>query len=250
MLRIRENHSSKFLKPLVNAFGTTFLKELNSLTNFAVGYPVSQSILEMGIGDLFYLRAKKYKIGCLLFIVFDVNGPYNVSKDFYIDVNKGKSKFKDFLLFIRKAAIYEDDYWYGKGKHCIVFNIQKFEHAYKMFLQSRFSEMYSLDQLKNLSVPPEFIHKGKKTPNYIYAILTKSNEEICSKYLAKQIYEYFGTNTRVENPTEFSIPWVTSQEIFNYQYVEDWEKEEINKMKKKDYEPEINSKTRVTSKVF
>lgn len=243
MLRAQNNHSSKFLKPVINTFGTTFLKELNNLTSFAVGYPTSHSVLKFGIGDTFYFRAKQYNTGCLLFVLFDINGPYN-QKGFYVDVNKGKDKFKDFLLFVRNSSWYQDDYWYSKGQHCVVFNLQKLEHSYKMFLQSKFSEMYTKEQLKQMGVEAEFVYKGKKVPNYIHAILTKNRADLCNKYLARQIYEYFGTNVVPDNPDEFDISWFPQEEIFNYEYMNDEEKQLVNKMKTNDF----NSKTTNGSK--
>lgn len=247
MIRIEDNHSNKFLKPIINTFGNTFLKELNNLTNFALGYPVSQSILKFGIGDTFYFRAKQYQVGCLLFVLFDINGPYNTTKNFYVDVKKGKGRFRDFLLFVRKSSWYSDDYWYQKGQHCIVFDLRKFEQSYLMFLQSKFSEMYSKEQLKAMEIPKEFMKNKKKVPNYIYAVLSKDSE-IGRKYLAHQIYEHFGTKTLPDEPDEFDITWIPNQEIFNYQYMTDGEKEFVKQMKSNDYKPEISN--RVTANVF
>jgi len=122
------------------------------------------------------------------------------------------------------------------------------EHAYKMFLQSKFSEMYTKEQIKKMEITPEFVYKGKKVPNYIHAILTKDRADLCNKYLARQIYEYFGTNVVPDNPDEFDISWFPHQEIFNYEYMNDEEKGFVSKMKTSEYKPKVTNG--FESKVF
>ena len=224
-MRIEINNTYKFLFPIVNTFGKTFLSELKSLTGYVVGYPTAQSILKIGISDIMYLRAKR-KTGCYLFIVFDVNGAYNIDKDFYVDVKKGKNMFNNFLLFVRKSKYYVDDYWYQKNQHCIVFDVSHYETAYTKFLLSEYSGMYKKEELKTLCINPTVRVKNVDKNNAIYAVLTK-DQELGKKWLKQTIFENFGTDTVPDNPAEYDITWLAENEVLNYVYADTEERETI-----------------------
>lgn len=228
-MRYRKNHSVKFLLPQLNTCGSIFLKQMDSLTNYGLGYSMLNSLLYVGIGDIMYYRAKGFEKGHHLFLVFDVNGAYNESKGFYLDINQGKKRFKDYLMWVRTNKYYFDDYWFGKNQHCIVFNIKSYESSYSKFWKSEYSKMYRKEQLKDLGIPEFITIKGEKYRNYIYAVLTK--EDIGKQYLKNTISEYFGVDDIPDDPREYDITWFAQDEILNYKYSKDKEKEIISSFK-------------------
>src|SRR5690606_17195034 len=113
-LRVKVNRTNKYLYPIVNLFGRTFIKEVNNLTGYTPGYQIGHSVLFTCVGDLLYYRSKGFEIKELLFVVFDTRGCYNEEKDMFVIVDKGKEQFKNFLKYIRKNKYYEDAYWYNQ----------------------------------------------------------------------------------------------------------------------------------------
>lgn len=222
-IRSRNNRTKRYLFPIVNTFGSTFIKQLNSLTNYTNGYPITQSILSITFSDLLYCRAKQFtseeiRNNPYLFIVFDTLGTYNVDKDLHMNVKEGKKRFGDFLKYIRTNKYYNDDYWFSSNQHCIVFSIDKYHDAYKYFLLCKYSKMYSLIDVENVKITKSIFQGGKEYYNIDYAVLV-SEEKVGTINLKKVIYESFGTEDIPDSPLEYDIPWFTQEEVLNSQYI-------------------------------
>lgn len=229
-LRVKVNRTNKYLWPCVNLFGRTFLKELNGLTNYVSGYQIGQSVLFTSIGDVLYYRAKGFEIKELLFVVFDTRGCYNDEKDMYINVEKGKTCFKDFLKYIRTNKHYEDDYWYDSNQHCVVFNLESLSKVYWNFFYSKYSKMYSKTTLKEIGITPKKYIKGKQEINPEYAVLI-GDAQVGWIQLKTKIYESFGVDIVPDNPDEFDIPWFLQEEFLNYEYITEEESQIIKSIK-------------------
>lgn len=219
------NHTTKYLLPCVNTFGNTFLKELDNLTNYALGHQLLSSATQIGIGEALYFRAKKFPKKDLLFIVFDTLGAFNEHKNFYIDVNKGKSCFQDFLSYVRNTSFYVDDYWFNKNQHCIVFSLSKFSHSYQMFLKSRYSLMYTPEQIKQLQIPAKIKKKNKEYDGGVYTVLTKGKSG--KTFLKSIVEERFGTSDIAEEPLEYDVNWLPQDEVILWELLNETEKQKI-----------------------
>lgn len=228
-LKQNPNKTFRYLWPIVNLFGKTFLRELGALTSYA-NYEISDSIVRLGVGDFLFYRAKGHDIRELLFCIIDVNGCYDADKDKYIDVNKGKQRFKDFLKYIRNSPYYYEDYWYRENQHCIVFNLEKFNDTYRAFFKSEYSKMYDKKRLNDVNITPFVLVRGKKQDSAQYAVLTK-DERVGITVLKERLYEEFGTRVLPDNPTEYDTPWMIKHEFFNFNYAEHDEIEKVTNLK-------------------
>jgi hypothetical protein len=222
-IRTRNNRTKQYLFPCVNTFGTTFLKELNNLTNYTTGYPITQSVLSVSVSDYLWYRAKgidltEIKDKPYLFIVFDTRGCYNEDKDLYLNLSEGKKRFGLFLQYVRKNKHYVSDYWFDTNKHCVILEIERFRDAYDYFFSSVYSKMYSKEELKELKFTKTMTQKGDTYMVNEYAVLTKE-PKVGSIYLKKVIYESFGVEHLPDEPKEFDIPWFIEDEILNTKYM-------------------------------
>jgi hypothetical protein len=220
--RCTENRSKKYLFPILNTYGPTFIKQLDSLTNYVKGYPISQSILEIGISDVLYYRAKNMghihiKDYPYLFIVFDINGIFNPEKNTYLNIGEGRNRFSLFLKYIRSNKNYVCDYWYKKHQHCIVFNLYNFSTAFERFIESKYSKMYTDEDLKILKIP-QYTYKGETKYHVPEYVVLKKIKDAGKKYLQNKIYESYGIDVIPEDPKEFDIPWFPESEFLNFNY--------------------------------
>lgn len=221
-IRIKNNRTKHYLFPIVNTFGSTFIKELSNLTNYAGGYIVTHSILSVNISDYLWYKSKQIELEEIkekpyLFIVFDVRGCYNENKDVYINAEEGIKRFKLFLSYVRKNKHYVEDYWFGSYQHCIVFKVD-YVNSYKQFFFGNYSKMYSTEDLKNFKLTKKTVVQGKEYLTHEYAVLTKDTK-VGSVYLKKVIYEKFGVDDIPDNPKEYDIPWFIEDEILNHNYI-------------------------------
>lgn len=230
---MKTNRTYYYLYPTIEEFGLTFLQELKALTLYAK-QPMGSSLKAMYIVDVLYYRAKGRPIEIdqldeLLFMVFDPSGPQVDGK--YINKQTGYTLFLKFLAYCRKFSGHVDDYWTKDG-HCIVFKIpKKFSNSYKKFLQSKYSEMYTNDQIKLLGYKLSYTQGGEKRVNYIAAVLLKDKEWGLKK-LAKEIYDRFGTDITPDNPDEYDLPWIPKDEYLHYNYLKqkDVKKQRMGKL--------------------
>lgn len=217
---MKTNRSYYYLYPTIEDFGLTFLQEFKALTLYAK-QPMGSSLKAMYIVDVLYYRSKNQEIDIenldeLLFMVFDPNGSQLEGK--YINKQTGHTLFMKFLAYCRKFSGHVDDYWIKDG-HCIVFKVpKKFSNSYKKFLQSKYSEMYTKEQIKLLGYKLSYEQGGEKRINYIAAVLLRDKEWGLKK-LAKEIYDRFGTDVTPEAPQEYDLPWQSKEEFLHYNYM-------------------------------
>lgn len=215
------NRTYYYLYPTIEAFGTTFLQELKELTAYGKK-PIGSSIHSIYIVDVLYYKAKKKSLDIsqleeLLFMVIDTKGAKN---DTYINVSIGYAKFLQFLKYCRKTSFYVNDYWVQEG-HCFVFKVpKKFSNAYKKFLKSQYSQMYTQEDINRLGYKLVVERKGEKVYNFIAAVLLRDKERGLQK-LAKEIQERFNANVLPDEPHEYDLPWRKQDEFFHYKYLED-----------------------------
>lgn len=214
------NRSYLYLFQTISGYGTTFILELNALSAYAK-QKVGSTIKSCYIADVLYYKSKNKSIEIedleeLLFFVFDPKGCKHEGK--YVNPVTGLKYFTRFLEFVRGNTNYVDDYWVKEG-HCIVFKVhKKFSHSYRKFLESKYSEMYTNEQIKELQYVLIRTEQGVKKLNYIAAVLLK-NHEYGTQKLAKEIYQRFGEGTPLpDEPSEYDLPWLKSEEYFNYQF--------------------------------
>jgi hypothetical protein len=208
--------------------------EYMELSNYSRG-TVGASVISCSILDLIYMRAKRIKVEDVreyLYIVFDTKG-YKIGGQ-YVNAKEGTARFLRFLKFSRANSHYIDDYWTGKGEHCIVFKVHKnYTNAYRNFLISQYSKMYEKEDLSQLGFPATFKLKGKERKNVPYLVLTKNED--AKVVLKKAIYNAYGVEHLPENPVEYDIPWSADEEILNYEYATKKEVEDIQQLKRKEY---------------
>ena len=220
-MRIQEsfnNRTNKYLGRILQGFGKVFIKELQDLTLFS-GRGTGSTIEEYALRDILYDRAKGHTQmeGSYVFLVFDIYGP-KMEGDKYVDTKKGREKFLSFLKFARGFNYYVDDYWFGKGKQCIVFDVRKYKLAYDMFIVSKYSAMYTPKELIDLGFKKTVKANGSDAINLTYSVLTKG--DLKEMKLQHEIQKYYATDTLPDNPSEFDIPWFPEEEILNYKYAE------------------------------
>lgn len=215
------NRSYLYLFQTISGYGTTFILELNSLSAYAK-QKVGSTIKSCYIADVLYYKSKNKSIEIedleeLLFFIFDPKGSKHEGK--YVNASTGIKQFSKFLEFVRKNTNYVDDYWVKEG-HCIVFKVhKKFSQSYRKFLESKYSEMYNKEQLKDLQYVLIRTEQGVRKLNYIAAVLLK-NHEYGTQKLAKEIYLRFGEGTPLpDDPKEYDLPWLKSEEYFNYEFL-------------------------------
>lgn len=208
---IFKNKTLAYLSPILNSFGPEFINEFSS---------VKQGILAMSIQDYLFNDAKGIdSTESVLFIVFDRYGAFNDKKGHYFNMDLGNKNLKKFLEFFRKHPAYMHDYVFDSvkrgGQHCVAIYLgERWSKAYNAFTQSRFSEMYTKEELIKCGQFPEV----NNVRNSIYEVLTK-NEKYLEFFKKKLIATYnlktdfdFG-NTPFQ---EYELPVVMEDESFNY----------------------------------
>ena len=226
---IINNRTRRYLYPIINTFGKTFLQELDNITAYTKTYTGS-TILSISISDLIYYRCKGFKT--CLFIVFDINGVFDHKKDKYINPIEARKRFYNFLVFARTNKNYVDDYQLKhKKQHCVVVNILEFQRSYESFLKGKYSEMYTREQLKFLGYEPFSKVGANQEPNRNFIVLTK-DKDLGKVVLKKAIQETYGVNDAPENPDEYDIPWDLYEEVLNFEYAKENEIEFFKELKR------------------
>lgn len=193
---------------------------LSSYTRAEIGI----TVLSVNICDLIYYRCKGF--GENLFLIIDIQGVYDHKKGKYINPVEAKQRFYNFLTFIRTNKHFVSDYQFEYGKkHCIVLSIpSKFKQSYEYFLTGQYSKMYDLEQIKEYWSPFHKVgQKNTPEPNRNYAVLTK-DKDIGKVVLKQAVRDAYGVESPPENPQEYDILWETSEEILNYDYANEQER--------------------------
>lgn len=209
------------------ALNSSYIQSWVSLTSGA-GAP-GLSTKQYAIGDILYWRNHRHTtIPKFMFVVFDIGGAKENDK--YLNYKEGRKKFGNFLSFVRTMGTYHDDYWFNTNLYAVVFKIpEKYKDSFSKFLISRYSEMYSQEDLRKLGYYPTFKRGNKEYENYRYLVFTKNPKG--QKLLKKEIEERFGTNVLPENPQEYDLPWAPDEEILNYHFATSEEVESIKKQR-------------------
>lgn len=229
---IVNNRTRRYLYPIINSFGKTFLRELLEITSYTRA-EIGQTVLSVNLCDLIYYRCKGFNNH--LFMIFDTRGVYDFNKGKHVNPIEAKKRFLNFLMFTRNNKNYAADYQFEYGKkHCIVFEIPlEYRKSYEKFLKGQYSQMYSLEQISELGFQP-FLKVGKSNtpePNRNYVVLTK-NKDLGKVVLKHAVQEAYGVSEPPENPSEYDILWETSEEVLNFEYAKENEIEFFKQLKR------------------
>ena len=186
------NKTWNYLVPSLRGYppkvGTTLLTELNAVCKLAVG--IHDTLLDGS--DLSNKRA--------LYFLFD--------KKFKPE------KFMNFLEWIRTQDYYLGDYVAGSNirterKHMVIIEIPAlFNNAYDMFIQSKYSQMYTPEYIDILFVNrPELKSVLRKEPKEQNTYKTKLSSE----------FNLDITDVEVVADSEYELPLIGKEEIFNYE---------------------------------
>lgn len=184
------NKTWRFLYPCLRGHGDIFVRKFNPLYKLAVG--VSDDIL----------KQTKYSQERNIFILIDTLFQPKI--------------VQEFMSWITYQPYYKHHYFIDNHelttprKLMLVLSVpEMFNNAYDNFIDSKYSQMYSIDEIMKLFNIPE----RKKE----FDILTK-NYEIEDDFI-KSVNEEFDTNVyQFDEPIkEYELPLKPVEEIFNYQ---------------------------------
>lgn len=194
------NKSAKYLIPILNSYSNTFK---------IIYKKVRPSLICSAIGDVCYEYAKGKDSYGFLYFVYDINGSYVDNK--YVDAVKSRQNLLRYLDYVRTMHFYIDDYAYEVGRyHCVVLKIpDAFISSYDMFLESKYSLMYTDEQLKQLFIK----NKSNTEISHVYGVLTKHPDY--RKTFETKLNEYFGTTIEVDDDRELDLPLDLNKEILN-----------------------------------
>lgn len=186
--RIFDNKTSRFLLPCLRGYGEEFVKKFNTFYKYAVG-----------VSDSYWYDVTKKK-GRFIFILC------NSSKNQY--------QLHNFTFWVKKMPYFVESYCPDpdiqfSNKLMIVLEIPgRFHKAYDMFIQGRYSEMFTKEELDAL-----FLDKNLET----YQILSRSIEYM-PKFVSKVNLEFkakISEGDFSEVPPELELPLKSLEEIFN-----------------------------------
>lgn len=196
-----ENRTAKYLFPAIKHYG-------EELTNYL------EYFFKLGIG--LADNNKKLPPGCL-YILLDANPTL-------YDKQKYSEKLNKFLNWIKYQNYYVDDYVFclkeGCNSHMVVLDFpMEYNTAYSKFLLSRYSQMYTKEQINKI-FPLDRTFNNKQTQEkylkrikHIRNILLKEDE---SDFI-KQVNKDFGTNiSKFGIKKELDYPFDYKEEVFNF----------------------------------
>lgn len=186
--KLYENKTWKYLTPCLAFHGKAFVDKFNNV----------------------------FKLG--VFIHDTLNDGASITKNrlVYIMLDKfyQKKDYQIFLEFIKTQEYYVGEYcpdsnFIDSRKHIIMLKVpEEMNHAYDKFLEGKYSEMYTKDQLKNL----EEVLKRYNS----YDVLTKTNSALES--FAKEVSLEFEVECNIEElrNAEYDFPLLAKQEVLNF----------------------------------
>lgn len=181
------NKTWRFLLPTLKGFGDTFVMKFNPVFKLAVG--IHDTLMDGSV----------FAEGRNIYILCDKKVQEKAFNDFYNWV-----KFEPYF----RANYCPESNFTKSRKHMIVLEIPEiFNHAYDMFVKSRYNEMYSQEHIQIL-----FSSVDRKKE---FDILMKSGDSYDN--LLKEANREFGTKvTRFyEEPTQLELPLKAFEEVFN-----------------------------------
>jgi len=207
------NKTARYILPIVDAYSNEFKYQWRN---------VNPGLLASAIGDVKYDKAKGRQVDYALFMLYDINGAFDVNSREYKDTLLGRTMFNSFLKFCRKYTHYIDDYYFTgfqqgsriSQQHlcCVITAIPKRYHgAYDNFLKGAYSKMFSSDDLQSLFITPKRAD-GKTNP--IWSILTKDKEY--RKQFEAVVNETFNTNVTIADDRELDFPLRMEDEKLNW----------------------------------
>jgi hypothetical protein len=197
-------------------YGKEFHENLLQLTNYTTT-AIGSSMQAIKIADVLWIRAKNKwnNLQPCLYIIFDVNG---VKKEHWVNPTEGRKRFLKFLKYVRTISNYEGDYQLDDDVHLIALKIPKrFHNAYYKFLQSRYSEMYTEKDIKDLKITP-------KNEYSVFNIVT-NNPKYKEAILKFELQKIYDTTVIPDGISENSLPWLIRDEIHHYEFLTEQEKE-------------------------
>lgn len=195
--KLYENNTWNYLVPCLRYYGNDFLEKFNLVFKLAIG-----------IGDK-YLEGSVMEEGRNLYIM--------------IDTMHRKEICEHFFNWIKYQSYYKGEYIPNTSKESlrkqiIILEVPKECHnAYDMFVQSRYSKMYTKDQLDVLF--------NKPNQSYFKKVL-QVHTDLHEPFI-KEVNKTFGTNISSfsENIKEVKLPLIEKEEVFhsnnNSYYVKD-----------------------------
>lgn len=209
--KFNTNKTYKYLLPIINTFSNEFAYHYNL---------IKDGFIASAIGDAKYGDEHEHA----LFILFDMNGKYDVASGVHISPTLGRSNFNAFLNFCRKYRFYINDYYFKsftdithsvrKENHlcCVIYEIpDSFKNSVNEFKNYKYSKMYSATDLKRIKIPPQ-LPNGQKYS--VWSVLTK--DKAYKQKFTEILNTTFNTNIEIDDDREFDLPYNKSEEIFNY----------------------------------
>lgn len=207
------NKTARYILPIIESYSNEYKYQFRE---------INPGLLASAIGDIKYDAAKGKKTEYALFMLFDINGAFDVNTRQHSQPILGRTKFNGFLKWVRNYTYYVDDYYFrelsetradNKQNHlcCVITKIPKRYHgAYDRFLESAYSKMYSEEDLRSLHILPNL---ADKRANPIWSILTK--DSAYKKEFERSVNAQFGTNVVIQDDRELDIPIRKKDEWLN-----------------------------------
>ena len=194
------NRTATHLVPIINTFGPAFIQNV-----------VSQGKILYYIKDNeFYTALRKEELEPLLFLVIDINGKINANTEKYINPELGKKNFNKALVYFRSLDRFVWDYplnW-KREYHVIVLDIKEYEKAFNKFVEGKFSEMYTEEEIQKFNLNfDRAVNKKRKS-------IWKKEEEYREQF-NKILNEEFKTDLILDDDRELDI-LIPKLEILNY----------------------------------
>lgn len=202
--KLYENDTWNYLVPCLRYYGDSFLEKFNLVFKLAIG-----------IGDK-YLEGSVMEEGRNLYIM--------------IDTMYRKEVYEHFFNWVKYQPYYKGEYIPNTSKESLRKQIiilevpEECHNAYDMFVQSRYSEMYTKEQLDVLF--------NKPNQSYFKKVL-QAHTDLHESFI-KKVNKTFGTNISSFSGhiKEVKLPLIEKEEVFhsnsNSYYVKNINKNSIH----------------------
>lgn len=208
------NKTRTYLVQQLHYYGDEFIKHIatNNVLTFAIqdyGRNISEDTK---------------KLEPHLYMLFDVNGEKVFGH--YQNIEKARMQFHESLSYYKKHASYIMDYCYDSNKtghmHVVVIKLP-FPEKFKLFLNGKYSEMYSQNEIekwfiKEIEIIEIDSQTGKKTKTRKltdqYQILTKDKDYF--DIFKNTIKEEFGVVLKEYDGREYDLPLKLNREILRF----------------------------------